>query len=241
MKKLILVSALSIAMASPVYANNETKKDDSEAVIGMGAGAVAGALIAGPAGAAIGGVLGVFIGKIEGSKIEIAEQQQQLDNNKKKIIALQHKTKNYHQLRGENERLNDQIAQLELQRLNNMMAMTVQFKTASSDIEPHFKSQLVELAKLLKANPTVDVDLNGFADQRGDEAANLELSKRRVASVTRFLMDQGVSHRRLTTHAFGEAKSVAQTSSFENDFFDRRVTVTVKPTGGRTQTANNQY
>ena len=69
--------------------------------------------------------------------------------------------------------------------------MTVQFKTGSSEIAPHFANQLDKVAQLLM-QPNLAIDLNGFADQRGDELANLMLSKQRVNAVQSYLIKQGV-------------------------------------------------
>jgi sortase system peptidoglycan-associated protein len=118
--------------------------------------------------------------------------------------------------------------------------MTVQFKTGSSDIAPHFAKQLDQLVALLKSQPQLALDLSGFADQRGEEQANLLLSKARVNAVQSYLIKQGVSHTRLSTQAFGEQQSIANSNTLEDNFFDRRVTLTTRALNQTTdQTASN--
>lgn len=241
MKKLILVSALSMAMVLPAHASTVKEEVEHHPLIGMGAGALAGAAVAGPVGGMVGAVMGLFIGKVEGDKQVIAQQEGDLVKSAQSIVALTHKTDNYQRVLADNEKLNDEVTALKLQKLNNLMAMTVQFKTGSSTIEPHFESQLLELALILNDNTEIELDLHGFADQRGDEQANLALSQQRVDSVSDFLIKHGVSHQRLTRHALGESNSLASNASFEDDFFDRRVTVTAKPMSQMTATAKNQY
>ena len=70
MKKIVGVALLSAAVAlAPVSAFAGYKKhphkhgSDHEEVIGVGAGALAGAAIAGPVGAVVGGIAGLFIVK----------------------------------------------------------------------------------------------------------------------------------------------------------------------------------
>ena len=46
--------------------------------------------------------------------------------------------------------------------LASARAMTVQFKTGSSDIAPHFAKQLDQLVALLKSQPQLALDLSGF-------------------------------------------------------------------------------
>ncbi|MEH6554882.1 sortase-associated OmpA-like protein PdsO, partial [Pseudoalteromonas tetraodonis] len=138
------------------------------------------------------------------------------------------------------ELLAQQNEQLTQSQLNNLLAMTVQFKTGSSDIAPHFAKQLDQLVALLKSQPQLALDLSGFADQRGEEQANLLLSKARVNAVQSYLIKQGVSHTRLSAQAFGEQQSIANSNTLEDNFFDRRVTLTTRALNqSSNQTASN--
>ena len=55
------------------------------------------------------------------------------------------------------------------------------------------------------------------------------LSKQRVNAVQSYLIKQGVPHTRLTATAFGEQQSVADSNNYEDNVFDRRVTLTTRP------------
>lgn len=241
MKKVLLASAIALTLANPAMAKEEDF--EKEPLIGLGAGAVAGALVGGPVGAVAGGIIGVFIGKIEGDKIDIAEQKAEISQQQQTIVALQHKTSNYQELVASKQSLEGKLEQLTQQRIDNLMAMSVQFRSGSSQIEPHFAEQLIELAEVMRQQPEVLLDLNGFADQRGDDEQNLALSKKRAENVAAFLIKQGVDHNRLSTHGFGESQSIAKQNaedSFESNVFDRRVTVHARLQEA-TQTANNKY
>ncbi len=250
MKKLLITSAIALALstsliATPVMAASDTNKEEA---IGVGTGVVIGAIVAGPVGAFIGALTGGLIGQAEGDKKEIALQDRQLTAQHSKLVALREKTANYDNMLAQNEQLGARLAEIEVeklalqkQRINNLMAMTVQFRTGSSEIEPHFAQQLTELASVLKQNPELQLDLNGFADQRGNEKDNLALSKSRVVNVQSYLIKQGVKHNRLNSHAFGETQSIAKNKDFEGDFFDRRVTVKARSAKDQSQTASNQY
>ena len=132
---------------------------------------------------------------------------------------------------------NEQLTQVQI---NNLLAMTVQFKTGSSVIAPHFTLQLDQLITLLNNQPQLALDLSGFADQRGDEQANLLLSKARVNAVQSYLIKHGVSHKRLSTQAFGEQQTLANSNTVEDNFFDRRVTLTTRSMNSvNGQTASN--
>jgi sortase system peptidoglycan-associated protein len=241
MKKVLVATAIALTLANPATANeNEFEK---EPFIGFGSGVLAGALIGGPVGAVAGGIVGVFIGKIEGDKVDLAAQKAEISQQQQTIIALQHKTSNYQELVASKQNLEDMLGQITQQRIDNLLAMSVQFRSGSSEIEPHFTEQLVQLAEVMHQQPEVMLDLNGFADQRGDDDKNLVLSKKRAENVAAFLIKQGVDHKRLSIHGFGESQSIAKQNaddSVESNMFDRRVTVHAKLQQA-TQIANNQY
>lgn len=243
MKKLLIATAITMSLITPAMASQTQKEQEHEPLIGMGAGAAAGALVGGPVGAFAGGILGLFIGKIEGDKKDLKAQRAEISQQQQTIVALQHKTSNYQELVASKQQLEYQLEQLAQQRIESLLAMSVQFRSGSADIEPHFAEQLIELAEVMKQQPEVYLDLNGFADQRGDEENNLALSAKRANNVAAFLIKQGVDHTRLSTHGFGESQSIAKQNaedSFESNVFDRRVTVHAR-LKEQSQTANNQY
>ncbi|PAJ73091.1 hypothetical protein CJF42_17780 [Pseudoalteromonas sp. NBT06-2] len=252
MKKSIITTALVLALcatsSSSQAASIKKNAMQKEEAIGLGTGALIGGVVGGPIGAFIGAFTGTLIGKIEVSKDELAQQDKQISSQKTQLVAMQYKTKNYQALVAQTEQLETQLediefakSQLQKQRINNLMAMTVQFRTGSAKIESHFAKQLTELAQVMKTNPDIQIDLNGFADQRGEAHFNLKLSKARVAQVQQFLIKQGVEHTRLNSHAFGESQAVAKKTDYEGDFFDRRVTVKARNAHSNSQTASNQY
>jgi K(+)-stimulated pyrophosphate-energized sodium pump len=69
--------------------------------------------------------------------------------------------------------------------------MRVHFATNSDDISTEGKRIVDGYAKALVANPNTKVELSGFADPRGDAAANLELAKKRATVVRDALVAAG--------------------------------------------------
>jgi outer membrane protein OmpA-like peptidoglycan-associated protein len=65
------------------------------------------------------------------------------------------------------------------------------------------KSTLAALAHELRDNPSLSVDLEGWADTRGSRDYNVRLSRRRVEAVQRYLEEQGVERRRINAIARG--------------------------------------
>jgi outer membrane protein OmpA-like peptidoglycan-associated protein len=52
------------------------------------------------------------------------------------------------------------------------------------------------------------VAIEGHTDDVNDDAANMDLSNRRAASVLRWLTDHGIAATRLEAHGFGETRPV---------------------------------
>ena len=65
--------------------------------------------------------------------------------------------------------------------------------------------------------------VEGHSDGDGEDSYNLDLSDRRAKSVRAYLVDQGVSPRRLQAQGFGEQKPIADNTSEDGKAQNRRV------------------
>jgi outer membrane protein OmpA-like peptidoglycan-associated protein len=87
---------------------------------------------------------------------------------------------------------------------------------------------LREVANTLKANPSLlQVEIGGHTDVRGPADYNQELSQRRVESVKRFLVSNGVAENRLVPRGYGESKRIDKGSSEAAHARNRRVEFTI--------------
>lgn len=69
--------------------------------------------------------------------------------------------------------------------------------------------ELDKVAKLLKADPELEVVLTGFTDPLGPESYNLTLSKKRAQTALNYLISKGVDAGRLTATGKGETNFIA--------------------------------
>ncbi|WP_415835342.1 outer membrane exchange protein TraB, partial [Corallococcus soli] len=89
---------------------------------------------------------------------------------------------------------------------------------------------LEEVARVMEVNPKLDrILIEGHTDSRASDSYNLELSKRRAASVKRFLIESGVAVERVCSQGFGRSKPVADNASEEGMALNRRVEFTIQP------------
>ena len=96
------------------------------------------------------------------------------------------------------------------------------FATGKSDLLPASQVELDKVAALLKANPTIGVELGGHTDNVGSAEDNLRLSQARAEAVMRYLVGQGIEAQRLTPKGYGESRPVADNATEEGRQQNRR-------------------
>ena len=105
-----------------------------------------------------------------------------------------------------------------------LVSYGIYFDVNKDVVKPESYGTLKGIADVLKENPTVRVKIVGYTDSDGADAANLDLSKRRGASVKAELVKNfGIDASRLESDGFGEAKPVAPNDTPSNKALNRRV------------------
>lgn len=66
--------------------------------------------------------------------------------------------------------------------------------------------QLEKATILMRQNPNLNVLIESHTDSRGDDEINMQLTEKRVASVSNYFTSNGVDNNRVITKAFGETK-----------------------------------
>ena len=207
---------LVVAAQSGVASERSTAPEERRGAIG---GAIVGAAVGGPIGATAGVILGGgVIGKLWGlRRIDNEYREELVRSNEALTLEAQQLEKYVAELNQDIDTLLAKSSEWQKRQL------PIQFKTASSEIEAHYESQLKDIASLLSRNPDTSVVLSGFADRRGEETYNQSLSEQRVAVVKAYLLSHGVHRNQVISQAFGETQPVTVEGSPEANFFDRRV------------------
>lgn len=224
----LVMSSLTFSSMSDA-AEIESQREHHEELIGVSSGIVLGAVVAGPVGAIIGAFTGAIIGKSVGDETELKSQQAKLSEQQMQITKLNDDNQSLALISNQYESAKYELEELKLvrqQKLSELeLGLNIQFKTGSSQLETHFQPQLDELASALLMSNDLRLDLTGYADRRGDSVYNQALSEQRVAEVKNYLVRQGIEEQRLDFRAYGASAPITSEQSFENDFFDRRVTI----------------
>jgi outer membrane protein OmpA-like peptidoglycan-associated protein len=217
-KTIATVALITILALTAQTASADASRKES---IGVASGAVVGALAGGPVGLIIGAAIGAKLGDTANSKSEHIESLQG---------SLQASQRSAADLANGIDELTAEIAQL--QRVANpelvslMQAgidMDLLFRTDEYALTDTTGDRLAQMAAMLAGMPGVRIQLDGFADERGDAAYNHMLSEKRVEFVRNLFVASGVHPTRISTSAHGEA--VAQAPDADSYALERRVSV----------------
>jgi outer membrane protein OmpA-like peptidoglycan-associated protein len=213
------IAALGLIALTPVAHASASKQEN----IGVGTGAVIGGVAAGPVGLIIGAAIGGGIGHNFYKKNgEIETLSESLDQSRDQVASLDN---NIDALRVELERT-QRIARPEVVSLLQAgIAMDLLFRTDEAVLADTTGIRLHELATTLASMPDIHLQLDGFADERGDEVYNQNLSRQRVEFVRDQLVAAGIDPSRITVAAHGE--SPAQDDSIDSYALERRVSLTL--------------
>ena len=105
-----------------------------------------------------------------------------------------------------------------------LISYGIYFDVNKDIVKPESYGALNDIAKILNEVPDVKVKIVGHTDSDGQDAANLDLSKRRAANVKAELVKSfGVNGDRLVTDGAGETQPVATNDTPSNKALNRRV------------------
>jgi len=104
---------------------------------------------------------------------------------------------------------------------------SVFFRSGSADLLPEAAHILLDIIQIIKNNPQYDVDIQGHTDNRPINtpkfASNWELSAIRATTVLRYLIENGISGKRLAATGFADLRPITSNSTEEGRRKNRRV------------------
>lgn len=256
MKKSFLLATLALSMsvtsvnAAPHNAqSNEADKPKVEKIAsyyGVGMGAVIGTLVGGPIGLILGSAFGGMVvdnmnseNEVAALQIQNAEYQQSITMQQTELAKLSEQTASF-------ETANMDVTEEALFPMIPELLTHIQFATGQSAISPIYHNQLDLLVNLLADHDNWLVTLTGYADRRGDEAFNYDLSRSRADMVKHYLT-QGLQAKvgaqvtpNIVVKGAGESNATntsRETNSADTNMamnweylmFDRRVTIDIRP------------
>ena len=226
-----IIAVIATTLTSVGWAAEPDKSTKFEN-IGLGSGAVIGAAAGGPVGMLLGAAAGVWLGdRFHQEKSARIEFEQRWSSAREQVADLN----------GLIEQGDRQIAMLETRNRQDARAMRdavgdavdvhILFKTDETEVAGETQDRLSRLAKLLARMEGMSIRVGGYADARGNAEHNTQLSAQRAASVRETLIRAGVPAARISVDAYGEQYATADEKDLDALAFDRRVQLTLTPTG----------
>jgi peptidoglycan-associated lipoprotein len=86
------------------------------------------------------------------------------------------------------------------------IAQPIHFDYDRSDLKPDDQAALDRKVAILRANPRLELQIEGHCDERGPDEYNLALGERRAAATKRWLVEHGIQDARLTIISYGEER-----------------------------------
>ena len=102
--------------------------------------------------------------------------------------------------------------------LNNIF-----FDSGKADLRPESFAELDKLQKLLKQNPTLQVEISGHTDNVGKDSENQMLSEKRALSVLNYLIKNGANVLNIKSIGYGATKPIFPNDREENRQINRRI------------------
>lgn len=104
----------------------------------------------------------------------------------------------------------------------------INFDTDKSTLKPDGSDAVSEIAKVLNLDKNLKLDINGYTDNTGDSAHNLQLSKDRANAVLETLVKLGIDKTRLNANGFGADNPISVNTSEDGKAQNRRVELVKK-------------
>lgn len=197
----LLITAAALIISGCASDNQNTMKG---AGIGAAAGGALGAIIGHQSGnrgkgAAIGALLGAGIGGYAGRRMD--QQAKELEK-----IAETKRTE---------------------QGLVTKLKSDILFETGKADLKPQAKTNLKEMATIMKKYPENVLAVKGYTDATGSDKTNQVLSQKRADAVKKELTANGLPTDVIATQGLGPANPIGDNSNVDGRKQNRRVEIEV--------------
>ena len=227
----LIFYSISLHAQSKHEVRNNISHNES---FGFISGAILGGLSGGPPGVLLGAGFGALLGdKWTSNRYALEEMRTALDKSNLELIVAKNELA---QVSQKYNSLNS-VQDVQLISYSNDSVLdvscceskiSINFKTGRSEIEKHYEEELKMFAKQAISLKNSKIEILGYADRNGSASENFKLSKQRNLSVEKFLTENGVSRGSITTIAYGDTMPLQLDSSYESNFFDRRVSIHLK-------------
>lgn len=99
----------------------------------------------------------------------------------------------------------------------------INFERRSTKVTDSSISTIEKIGKIIKENPTINIEVAGHTDSRGNDLLNKQISQDRANSVKNILVNSGVNETRIKAIGYGEEFPIAKDDENGLSEINRRV------------------
>jgi outer membrane protein OmpA-like peptidoglycan-associated protein len=110
---------------------------------------------------------------------------------------------------------------------HNFILNKVSYKQGGYTLENSSFTQLDSMLNVLKQDPVMKIEIDGYTDNVGDAAANKTLSENRAKAVYDYMLGKGADVSRMTYAGFGPLNPVADNATSAGQNLNRRVEIKI--------------
>ena len=160
------------------------------------------------------------------ARLELERERLQLALREAKLLGAQQ----------QGQWLEEQVVNLAASETDRGLVMTlgdVLFDAGRTELKASANRTILKLVQFLQINPRRNIRIEGYTDNRGVSAENLELSRARAQAVADVLVDLGIDSRRMQVKGYGEAHPLAENASAKGRAQNRRVEILISDEQGK--------
>jgi outer membrane protein OmpA-like peptidoglycan-associated protein len=201
-----LIGVLTLATLVSLVAGCAMNKAEQGAIVGAGAGGVAGAVVGKATGSTVrGAIIGAVVGGAAGAVI--GHQMMQAEGSRTSSRAT-----------------------VQPRRGHCGDPPRGRCRVDSDELAPTARDNLRKFAASLAKYPNTRTLIVGHTDAVGGTAYNMDLSERRALSAANFITGEGVDRARISTAGRGETEPIATNDSDDGRHQNRRVEIAIYAT-----------
>ena len=106
--------------------------------------------------------------------------------------------------------IKSQIEELQSKINNILLERKITFERRSTELTADSKSVVEDISKILKEYPTLNFEIAGHTDSRGNDDLNKKISQDRANSVKNLLISFGIDENRIKAVGYGEEFPIAK-------------------------------
>lgn len=108
-----------------------------------------------------------------------------------------------------------------------LVTNSIHYRVGSANIEPNSLTTLNTILTMMQENPQIRIEIAGHTDSTGSKEFNMRLSQMRAESVASWLIQNGVSSKRISVKGYGDTRPIEDNSTEEGRRKNRRTEIVI--------------